>query len=173
MQDTVSRMFILIALCCWGNCEPFVPRSSRSIFNRREACVVTRLLMAEAPCEGGMMVMGRIASILPTRRNKSAITAKRLQVGWIWFHKGGFLRPCGKNRPGDHRWALFSGTFDLRHVSPDFSFGFRTLSFLYVLAFAERLSWKESCTFLCVVTLSVGIENTRFNGGNCSSFHPD
>lgn len=55
------------------------------------------------PLRRGMMVMGRIASILPTRRSKSAITAERLEVGWIWFHKGAFLRTCDENRPGDCR----------------------------------------------------------------------
>lgn len=56
-----------------------------------------------APLRRGMMVMGRITSILPTRRTKSAITAQRLEVGWIWFHKGEFLRTCGESGPDDRR----------------------------------------------------------------------
>lgn len=79
-------------------CSSQLPAFQLSVSMRTNAIV-----NGGGPLRRGMMVMGRIASILPTRRNKSAIAVQRLELGWIWFHNGKFHRPRGENVPGDCR----------------------------------------------------------------------
>lgn len=118
--------------------------------------VVVGIPVSWYPLQRGMMVMGRIASILPTRPNKSAITANSLQHKRGWKSRRFLFEFSGRNNRAWPRWVYFdfntpvhsNGFGFLLFSSLFFLFGVVYLCCLWVKRLEESFVWRIKEEFL-------------------------